>query len=260
MRGFGLMVAASMLSSCSFLVQFDPETQPCDSAGLCLDGYTCVSVGDGGLCRANDGGVSDAGSTDAGCVPRAARETNCGDGRDDDCDGQVDCVDVDCGGLTCDDHVPCTTGETCSLGTCRGGTQVVCNTPPNGCQASSGSCETSTGACLYASLPDGTLCGGAPSSRCCGGSCKNLTLVSTDCGGCGLSCASGQVCQPINQSACGLEPIDTSGRCSCNATAPCPNGQTCASNGFCKPTSPAECAPGQSVGDGGLSCETYCRY
>lgn len=259
MRGFVLMVAASMLSGCSLLVQFDPETQPCDSAGACLAGYACVLVNDAGVCRSTDGGTVDAGASDSG-VMCAARETNCGDGRDDDCDGQTDCIDVDCANLGCNDGNPCSTGETCSSGACRGGSQVICNSPPNSCQAQNGSCDLATGRCLYSSLPDGTLCGAAPSSRCCSGNCKNTTLIGTDCGGCGLACATGQVCQPINQSACGVEPIDTSGRCSCNSTAPCPRGQTCASNGYCKPLTPTECAPGQSVGDGGLTCETYCRY
>ncbi|HEY0882672.1 MAG TPA: hypothetical protein VGD87_14120 [Archangium sp.] len=259
MRGLSLLFPALLVSGCSLLVQFDPETQPCDSANFCRANYTCVlnADGDGGLCKYDDGGTTivDAG----GCMPRAARETTCGDGLDDDCDSQVDCLDTDCANLGCSDRDACTTGETCQGGTCRGGTAVVCNTPPNACRSRTGNCEPATGNCLYAPVADGASCGTAASDRCCNGACRDLTTDTTDCGGCGLACGSGQVCQPINQSACGAEPIDTSGRCSCSASAPCPNGQVCTS-GYCRPAAADDCAPGQQVGDGGFGCQTYCRY
>ena len=260
MRGFRLILLAWAASGCSLLVQFDPETQPCDSAGLCGPGYTCS---DAGLCHFTDAGVapSDAGGLDAAvCI---AHETNCADGKDDDCDGLTDCLDNDCGGLRCDDKDACTTGETCNQGLCNRGAALVCNTPPNTCQAQNGSCTG--GACVYAPLADGTSCGPTLPERCCTGTCVNLTLTATNCGGCGLACAMGQVCQSINQEPLCLAPSDTSARCSCSATAPCPGGadgggQTCAANGFCRPSAPAQCAPGEIVGDGGVSCGLYCRY
>jgi hypothetical protein len=255
MRCLSLLVTALVLPGCSLLVQFDPETQPCDSAGACRFGYTCVFTGDAGLCLADDGGGADGGD-DAG---RPNRELDCTDGVDDDGDLQVDCFDTDCNGQACSDRDACTSGETCQASTCRGGTAIVCNTPPSGCRAALGSCQPATGQCAYPPLPDGTACGMGLAARCCDGACKDLTTDTTDCGGCGLACASGQVCQPINQSLCGSEPIDTSGRCSCSASAPCPNGQTC-TQGYCRPTAVANCAPSQRVGDGGFGCENYCRY
>ena len=255
MRGFRLILLAWVASGCSLLVHFDPETQPCDSAGLCGPGYSCT---DAGLCHFTDAGSppTDAGNLDgAVCI---AHETNCADGKDDDCDNLTDCLDPDCSGLRCDDKDGCTTGETCnSSGVCVRGTAVVCNTP-GPCQATNGSCTA--GACVYAALADGTVCGPLTSARCCTGSCINVTLNGTNCGGCSLACAMGQVCQPVNQETACMEPIDTSGRCSCNTGAPCPGGQTCASNGFCRPATTAQCAPGQSLGDGGVSCGPYCRY
>jgi hypothetical protein len=257
MRGFRLILLAWVASGCSLLTHFDPETQPCDSAGECAPRYSCS---DAGLCHFTDAGVTpDAGGLDgAVCI---AHETNCTDGKDDDCDNLTDCLDPDCNGLRCDDKNVCTTGETCIMNACRG---TVCNTPPNRCQAATGSC-TATG-CVYAPLADGTSCGAASASRCCTGNCVDLTLTPTNCGGCGLACSAGQVCQSVNQetTCLPLPPTDTSARCSCNTTALCPGGQdggqTCASNGFCRPVSATQCAPGQSVDDGGASCGLYCRY
>jgi hypothetical protein len=259
MRGFRLILLAWAASGCSLLVQFDPETQPCDSAGLCGPGYTCS---DAGLCHFTDAGEpgTDAGNPDGSVC--ATKETNCADGKDDDCDSLTDCLDPDCGGLRCDDKDACTTGDTCTQNLCKG-TAMVCNTPPNTCQAQNGSCTA--GACVYAPLADGTLCGGGTAAeRCCTGTCVNLTRTTTNCGGCGLACATGQTCQAINLEPICVAPSDVSARCSCAAGAPCPSGtggaQTCAANGLCRPATPTQCAPGESVGDGGVSCGPYCRY
>ena len=133
-------------------------------------------------------------------------------------------------------------------------TSVACRwgTPSEACQADAGRC-------VYMSLSDGTLCGTGQSSRCCAGTCINIGVNSANCGGCGLACATGQTCQPLERSNCAsAEPVNTSGRCTCAAGAACPNSQSC-SNAQCKPLSNAQCAPGESIGDGGV-CLTYCRY
>lgn len=256
MRWLSPMVLA--LSGCSFLLQFDPETQPCDPAGLCGPSYFCS---DAGLCQYDDGGqrFGDAGAPDASSC--TAREEACGDGRDDDCDGQTDCADSDCNGVTCDDRDPCTTAEVCATGVCARGAAVQCNTP-SPCQSGPGTCEAGTGRCLYGALADGTVCGAGQAARCCTGTCVNTTLNTTHCGGCRLACSTGEVCQPLDMSGCSpLEPANTSGRCTCSSNVPCPDGQIC-SNGTCKPTGAADCAAGQSVrlsADGG-SCGTFCSY
>ena len=260
MRWFVLTLAAVTGTGCSFLVHFDPETQPCDSAGQCLPSYFCS---DAGYCKALDGGsttLEDGGGsgTDGGTC--AARETACGDGRDEDCDGKTDCADTDCGGFGCNDGDPCTSGEVCSGGACMRGTAITCNTPPSTCQSPTGACTADAGRCVYAPLADGTVCGAGQAARCCTGNCINTTINNNNCGGCGLACATGQTCQPIEQSSCSVgEPNNTSGRCGCSAGSPCPNGQTCQLNGRCAPTLAAQCAPGQTLGDAGV-CINYCRY
>lgn len=251
------MLLAGVVSGCSLLVQFDPETQPCDSAGACGVGYFCS---DAGLCKSNGGGdPSDGGGTDASSC--TLRETACGDGLDNDCDTLTDCADPDCAGMGCNDRDPCTTGETCGAGLCRRGTPMICNAPPTpACQAISGSCQADAGRCVYAAFPDGTVCGAGQSSRCCTGTCINISLNSANCGGCGLACASGQMCQPLERSACvNPEPAATTGRCTCStAGGACPGGQTCSSS-TCRPSANSQCAPGGSLGDGGL-CGAYCQY
>ena len=52
---------------------------------------------------------------------------------DDDADGQKDCADLDCTDRACSTGNACIEGQTCSNGTCQGGRQVQCSTPPSGC-------------------------------------------------------------------------------------------------------------------------------
>jgi hypothetical protein len=70
------------------------------------------------------GGGSSGGakaSTDGGppspkCTPKGASETSCSDGKDDDCDGYIDCLDSDCEGKTCGSA----SGLACTGGACLG--------------------------------------------------------------------------------------------------------------------------------------------
>ncbi|MDP1826087.1 MAG: hypothetical protein Q8L48_22670 [Archangium sp.] len=262
MRWSGVVLMAGWVSGCSLLVEAQfKEPQPCEpTTGACDFGYLCS---DAGLCLSTDAGPLDAGPADAGTCE--TRETLCGDTRDNDCDMLTDCADPDCGGLACDDRDVCTMGETCGGGTCMRGTAVVCNMPAT-CQNPIGACEAGTGRCVYTPVTDGTLCGGGgrPASRCCAGTCVDTSINTANCGGCGLSCGANQTCQSLEVCAAS-EPAATSGRCTCNpATSPTCPGQTsrqvCSTGNTCRPATNAQCAPGQSIADGGLACGTYCRY
>ncbi|MFO0599711.1 MAG: hypothetical protein U0228_30670 [Myxococcaceae bacterium] len=125
------------------------EPPSCGDAGACLSTQTCVNA----QCTdARCVGVScamgfecDAGACVAGCTPSASTETACADGRDDDCDGQVDCADSDCAGQACTDD-----GKACSRDVCQGG---GCAHPAI---TAGTECRASIGGCDVAERCDGT--------------------------------------------------------------------------------------------------------
>jgi hypothetical protein len=70
------------LSGCTLLLKHPPDTyRPRDAS---IDADAAVDAGDAG----------------DGCVPTTAQETLCSDTIDNDCDGQLDCFDFDCRGLS----------------------------------------------------------------------------------------------------------------------------------------------------------------
>ncbi len=265
MRWLSLVTLAGVLSGCSLLTRFDPETQPCDAEGLCLAGFVCRD----GLCLAEDGGSGDDGGAGddggtggggGGGGQCAAFEQNCGDGLDDDCDSRTDCLDPDCSGRGCDDGDGCTVGETCQASACAGGQPKPC-TSPGPCQSLAGaSCSAVTGDCVYQPLGDGTLCGSTTSRRCCSGTCADISSEAAHCGGCGLRCPTGSTCESIAQATCSAGPANTSARCSCGGpNDACPGGQTCSPEARCSPASALQCAPGQRV-ELVAGCASYCAY
>lgn len=48
-----LLLVVSLLPGCSLLADFDLEGQPCNDAGMCLQGYVCSR----GVCHSNEGGT-----------------------------------------------------------------------------------------------------------------------------------------------------------------------------------------------------------
>ncbi len=97
------------------------------------------------------------------------------------CDDANDCTEDSCdpeGGCQhptaneqepCEDHDLCTEDTTCSLGSCGGGTPVVCEDDGDDC--TSDACDPMLG-CSYQPMPDFTECSQAePYGTCLGGSC-----------------------------------------------------------------------------------------
>lgn len=90
--------------------------------------------------------------------PPPTSETLCGNGADDDEDGQIDCADTDCDNTTCDDRLPCTINERCTLGVCTGGAPRTCTMPTNTfCAAGAGTCDPAIG-CVYPAQNVGVSC------------------------------------------------------------------------------------------------------
>ncbi|ABC83405.1 MopE-related protein [Anaeromyxobacter dehalogenans] len=96
----------------------------CDDArdNDCDGGVDCADAGCAGRrCLAAGGAVGACAQGACVCTPASAGETACGDGRDDDCDGRVDCEDADCGGATCataDGRAGACAGGTCAPVAC----------------------------------------------------------------------------------------------------------------------------------------------
>jgi hypothetical protein len=159
-------------------------------------------------------------------------------------------------GDPCDDGDACTTGEACdAAGACVGG-EVCPSADP--CQI--GACEG--GACVLSPMPDATSCGPDPADLCCAGACVDISTDPLHCGGCNTGCGSTKTCQSVAvTTACDPAPADTSGRCTCNATADCPNGQVCRTESpganLCAPEGDRDC-DGTFV-DVQL-CPNYCTY
>jgi hypothetical protein len=92
---------------------------------------------------------------DADCDTSPGAIEHCYDGRDNDCDGVLDCQDASCEGQVCDDGRFCTTGDTCSGGVCGGA--------PRNCDLGDPcmiyTCNEDIDSCVQAAKPMGTQCG-----------------------------------------------------------------------------------------------------
>jgi hypothetical protein len=166
------------------------------------------------------------------CHRTLAAETSCGDGADNDCDGDLDCDDADCDGRACS-----ATGRVCTGGNCvcPGGevNEATCSdSSDNDCDgmADCADPDCNGDACgPYGRMCSGRVCacpGGETAELTCGDGLDNdcdgaadcadtdcanracgtdgmlccaLTCVDTDtnaahCGGCGAGCGATQAC------------------------------------------------------------------
>jgi hypothetical protein len=129
------------------------------------------------------------------------------------CNSATGVCDPIANGASCDDGNACTTGETCSNGTCGGGTTVRC--AADVCQIA-GTCDPVTGCPTPTNQADGTCCDGA-TGVCAGGVCA--------------ACATGQVCEA---NAC----CTTAGNAAPSA-ALCCDGLTKCADSICRANCPA---------------------
>ncbi len=172
-----------------------PDSVSCGS-GSCVDSE-CFVVLDDASCAPNevcvpvDGCVPSLDTSDAG-PDCPASETSCTDGLDDDCDGDIDCADADCAGVSCDDGSVCTTDDACqSDGTC-GGTAIDCDDgndctddscdPVEGCHSTNNTADCDDGSWCNGtdSCADGTC--SAHASPPCPSFCNESTMLCEACG------------------------------------------------------------------------------
>ena len=165
----------------------------------------------------------------------------------------------DCSSGPLCDARSCVTGCCDSLGACvQTPHALACGTQGQACQACAGGQACLLGACVGASGTGGGAGGGegggsgggtTPATSCSGslqrclGECVDRQADENNCGFCGNSCASGQVC---DRGSCRLLPMDCSSNacppgfgCSptthkcepgCQVSADCPTGSACVSN------------------------------
>ncbi len=220
----------------------DGADNDCDGLTDCADTANCAT---GATCGAN--GLKCAASACA-CSGNGgtaqATETSCTDGKDNDCDGLIDCADLNCKGTA-----SCPYESSCSDGVDNDGDGLVDCLDPD-CQHRD--CSATLGAAV--------CCGTGTNATVC----KNLAADPANCGGCGITCptASGVTCTAV-----GTAP-NLSGQCTCpgnlDSQCPTPSGasrQACSGSKLtcnCEGTG-AECASGQSC-VGGSGNSSYCAY
>jgi hypothetical protein len=236
----GTPVVCSTQGQCREMGVCDPATGAYTSPPR-DDGSGCD---DGDVCTLQDSCV--AGS----CV--SGKPVACSSGDPCRTDGVSDPTTGLCSGsprddgTRCDDHDPCTAGDSCQQETCRGGTPVTCPSP--GTCRDLGTCDPATGACTDPPKPDGTACssGGVCSTgdTCVGGVCK----------------PGAPVCPPIDQchdagpcdhtsSTC--VPVPKSNGTVCDDHNPCTRLDTCQA-GACVGGDPVNCAPADQCSDAGI--------
>lgn len=150
-----------------------------------------------------DAGASDAGAGDAGAseCPRdggaPAQESDCADGRDNDCDGLADCQD-----------------PSCSLRSCDGArSAAVC------CPDGSG-----RGACRDLSA-DPKHCGACGVSCSTGRACNAVSVNGVRSGLCG--CSSDGDCPQPGAGGLAEDQNCIQNRCECDSATECGSGQRC---------------------------------
>ncbi len=220
----------------------------CTDDGGCLFVVDAGTRCDGGSCR-----------PDGTCAPNGT-EADCTDGRDDDLDGLLDCLDVaDCATRLCAAANLCSTMNRCAAdGGCEG-VPRDCSTAPGPCFAGdAGACSPATGQCVWPVRPgscdDGLAC---TAGDACGadGGCAGapVTCSVADDGGC--FAPMGRCVEPTGACA-----FTARGGFSCNDGVACSAGDTCSDAGTCAGVmytcaAPPEChQPGTCEGDGG------CRF
>jgi hypothetical protein len=239
-----LIVVAVVVAGCDDRIPGTCEVDDDCPAKLCYRGVCMAPPEDAG---SDDGGSDDAGPA---CTSTSAKEPNCGDGADDDCDGLSDCADPDCAdrvcvhttgecsyspkasGASCNDANDCTLGDHCDgSGHCVG-TAITCSNDTGTCGAVRTCNGTAACAVMYpgtsTSCDDGSAC--TYGDHCDGsGHCAGTAITCSNEGG---TCGAVRTCN--GTAACAVMYPGTS--TSCDDGNACTYGDRCDGSGHCAGT------------------------
>jgi len=248
---------------------------------LCDDGDACTSD----KCNESKKACDYIAVTPSGTEGTPGGST-CLDGQDNDCDGYVDLLDLDCvecgndldckgsnscvnyacnsskvcvssnktDGITCSDDTYCDGAETCQSGSCTAGTAISCN-DSNACTADS--CDETLDKCVYAAVSGCKSCVAASDcddsndctiDACTGGKCANAAKAD------GASCDDGYYC--TTGDACSGGTCAGMARDCSSYSDKCNTGSCDETNDTCKKTPKANstsCSNGTYC-DGNESC------
>ena len=230
----------------------------------------------GGLCGCPAANVPDAGLPGGGCAAPCGKGLVCKTDRcvPDRCGGVsgvscatgLVCLDHYCSDLSCDPQCPA--AQTCSTQTCIPALPPACQTSADcdtGESCVGGFCSQtgctpacpSNDACLDAlcilPLSGQTACA-RPYQPCQNGDgpyCANLLMDSTNCGACGTTCPTGEICN--GSGVCSVTCIASESKCPGAGSSLCVNLQS--DNENCGQCGQA-CPSGQSCSAGG--CAATC--
>lgn len=226
-----------------------PDGAACDDDDACTKGDACLAgtcSGQAVDCDDKNVCTTDMCDTDEGCTHE--QYVQCEDKNSctsDVCDPKMGCMHQQLGqGAGCDDGNECTSGDTCSDGTCVGGPAPSCNDSnvcttdtcnKNGCQhapLSGGTCDDGDLGTTGDTCNAGICVGAAPS-------CDDKNACTIDAGdGVGVPCAHSPLACDDGK-VCTTDTCDPSKGCVFkNNAAPCDDGDACTvgekcSAGFC---------------------------
>ncbi|MFW6050277.1 MAG: MopE-related protein [Myxococcota bacterium] len=232
----------------------------CDGVEDNIDllGEPCSDDSQEGVCRRGTYDCSGSGDDAVLLCVTDEPSTEICDGRDNDCDGEVD-EDFDllndeenCGecGNSCGTGLTCCSGECMNLDTSEdacGECGEACGSGRTCCGGECVNLETDTDHCGEC----GEGCGDG--ETCCSGSCTDIRNDPSNCGDCGEECSGEQMCCG---GTCALEDEPACNGCPMT----CPSGTECC-NGSCVDTATDESncgACGETCGDDEMCCDETC--
>jgi len=207
------------------------DGNPCTDDG-CNPPSGCLHVPNNLPCSDGDACTTADACSGGACI--GGPPPNCNDGNpctDDACNPAGGCTHTN-NTAPCSDGSFCTTGDTCSAGSCVGGPPSNCN---DGNPCTDDACNPSSG-CTHTNnaLPcsDGAFC--TVGDVCAGGAC---TGTPRDCNSAGDQCHTGTCDEGLDQCVGPAKPNGSP----CNDGDVCTTGETCTS-GSCGGGTPTVCA------------------